>query len=240
MFSAQYALDEPLPLAEAAYDKTKLPAQWKAIGSIQTRNTGNIAQYIQPATGLCARSVKVSVNISGTEDLEQWLLDFDFFFVPNPYGPGRVARGALIWQQGLSKSIFDAIDVTGYDELLIIGHSAGGFLGALQAGQMVRDCPQYAARVTGYTFESPRVFDAEANAWFNRNFPRWYSVQNEDWDAVVHQAPQNLGFLTHGTPIRINSGMTFDLKQAHHLETGVRPGLVKLAQDAALQTGGKL
>lgn len=229
MFSAQYALDEPLPLAEAAYDQNKLPCQWSVLGDIQARNTGNVASYFDLKTGL----TKVSVNISGTEDLEQWLLDFDFFFVPNPYGPGRVARGFLIWQQGLSKSIFNAIDAAMYNELLMIGHSAGCSVAALQAAQMVRDCPQYVARVTGYTFEAPRVFDAESNAWFNRNFPRWYSVQNEDWDAVVHQAPQNLGFVTHGTPIRINSGMTFDLKQAHHLESGVRPGLLKLAQAEA-------
>lgn len=228
MFSPQYVLDSILPLAVASYGQEPYPAQWKVEGKIAPQNTGAVVQYSDLATG----KTTVAICVSGTEDLEQWRRDFDAVAMPNPYGAGRVHRGLCLWQQALRNSVWDAIYGVHYDELILIGHSAGGAIVVNMAMDIAKNAPEYASRVVGYTFESPKAGDAEFVADFNSKFPNWWRIQNVH--DIIPTAPPPPIYEHEGTTIWIDGGMpppeemSRYLHWTHGLMTGCKPGLEKL------------
>jgi hypothetical protein len=241
MFSPTYALNEILPVAEAAYDLTLMPDDLTVIAPIEPENFGDVVLRVDSATG--QRTVIVDICgtrsvIDGKPSAEQWLTDLDINMVPNPYGPGYLHRGFLNRTQAVHKSIWDAIDSVEYDALIIVAHSLGVSIGTDLALQIAEFKPQYAARVVGYLFEGPRVMDAVAAADFDSKFPNWWRIVNP-WDIVPNVPTSRMGFKHVGNEIRLPSQFNADVHYNHGLETGCRPGLVKLVQDAALQTGGK-
>ena len=229
-FSPQYCLTEPLPLSIASYDLSLLPAKWELLAKIEPEDFGGVVRYVD-STG----RVTVAVDVCGTRSKldgkpnpEQWLHDLDFLKVPNPFGPGMIHRGFLEYEQMIHESIWNAVDKVSYDALLLIAHSLGCSLATGFAAQLAKFRPEYAALVTGYLFESPRVFDREAATDFNAKFPNWYRIVNHG-DIVPQLPPQNLGFEHVGVEIPVYGGFEFSNPHvAHSLDSGVRPGLERL------------
>jgi predicted lipase len=217
MFSAQYVLDEPLPLMLAAYDLSLVPAGWDLLAKIEPQDFGFVAR----------KGFTVVVSICGTHTPDQWLHDFDAKPEENPWGPGRVHVGFMEEYLMVRASIWDAIDKVGYDQLLILGHSLGGPMANYCAIDIAKNAPQFASRIVGYTFEGPKPGDSEFIQDFNQKVPNWWRIQNiRD---IIPTLPPPPVFTEHeGTTIWVDGGHTLDVHVAHGLLTGVKPGLEKL------------
>ena len=219
MFSAQYVLDEPLPLIEAAYDLAPFLMDWELLGKIEPQDFGFVAR----------KGTTVVVSICGTHTPDQWLHDFDAVPEENPFGPGRVHVGFMEEYIAVRGSIWKVLETADYDQLMILGHSLGGPMANYCAMDIAENAPQFAAKVVGYTFEGPKPGDSEFVLAFNQRFPNWWRIQNiRD---IVPTLPPPPVFTEHeGTTIWIDGGHTLDVHVAHGLESGVKPGLLKLCQ----------
>lgn len=222
MFSAQYVLNEPLPLMVAAYDLSQIPKDWDLLAKIEPQDFGFIAR----------KGSTVVVSICGTHTPDQWLHDLDAVPEITMIGPGRVHKGFMEEYLNVGASIWSAIEKVGYDQLLILGHSLGGPMAVYCAADIAWNAPQFASRIVGYTFESPKPGDSEFVSDFNQKFPNWWQIQNER--DIVPTLPAPPIFVDHaGTTVWINGGHTTNLHVAHGLLTGVKPGLLKLVAGPA-------
>jgi predicted lipase len=219
LFDAKYTLDNILPLAETAYDLSKLPSGWTLKNTIQPSTFGFVAES----------HARIVIGYRGTEDENDWLHDFDDVIVDNPYGPGHVDLGFLQEYQKVRTSVVDAVTTMlsfkPYDEIIIVGHSLGAAMATL-CGADIRNLDS-TIKITGYTFESPRTGWLDFAHHFDTQLPTWWRISNK-WDIVPHVPSLLAGYVHVGTEININAGFTNDLHLAHGLETACRPGLMNL------------
>src|SRR5580693_1574564 len=127
VFSAKFALEVALPLAEAAYVPAKLPAGWEVISPIQPGDFGIVA--VQDKT--------VVVAFRGIQHEKEWLADLDAEIVKFPYGNGMVHKGFLGVYESIRPSVLQTLSKLAvsheFEELLFIGHSLGAALATLCA-----------------------------------------------------------------------------------------------------------
>ncbi len=210
-----------LPLAEAAYDLTQLPKDWKLLGSLQPDNFGFVA---------AATTGAVVVAFRGTKTEGEWMEDFDGLAVPNSYGQGMVHQGFQNQYTKLRASIFAAlraIDVPDLPEQLwITGHSLGAALAILCASDIALGSH---AKLL-YTWAGPRVGWHDYAGWFKTLPTETYRIVNE-WD-VVPRVPSVVNGYEHvGTEIAIDGGrpeIEHFLATAHNLQMSYGPGVARL------------
>jgi hypothetical protein len=218
-FNPAFALDTMLPLAEAAYDLSKLPKDWKLVAPIQPDNFGLVAQ---------ATTGAVIVAFRGTETKPEWLEDFDGLAVPNAYGQGMVHQGFQDRYKALRTSILAALAlVTLPAQLWVTGHSLGAALATLCASDI--QISELSKLV--YTWAGPRVGWHDYARWFATQDAETYRIVNE-WD-VVPRVPSAVNGYEHvGVEIPIDGGRPavdeHFLGHAHNLELSYRPGVEKL------------
>lgn len=215
MFSAQYVIDEALPLSVAAYDMN-LPAGWDLVARIEPSDFGYIAR----------NGTTAAVAFRGTESLDEWAHDADALLCYSSFGPGRLHHGFNQEYWAIRNSVWNALKFD-YEKLLIVGHSLGGPLANLCALDLAKWAPQFAARVVVYTFEGPKWGDREAVADYNQKYPVSWRIQNK-WDSIPPLPPPPVFGEHEGTTIWIDGGFTPNLHIAHGLLTGCLPGLKKL------------
>jgi len=216
-FYPQFALDTMLPLAEAAYDVTKLPAPWKLIATIQPDNFG----FVATSGSICA------IAFRGTETKGEWIEDFDGLAVPNQFGRGMVHQGFQDQYSKLRASILAAVaQVPLQGHLWITGHSLGAALAALCASDTT-----FADRnKTVYTWAGPRVGWHDYADWFNSQVTNCVRIVNE-WDVVPRVPPSAKGYEHFDLEALIDGGrpkLDADfLKTAHNLDLSYRPGVAR-------------
>ena len=222
-FDASFALNIMLPLAEAAYDVTKLPAGWKLVSTIQPASFGLVAV----SSDVCA------IAIRGTETRGEWLADFDGIAVPNRFGKGMVHQGFQDQYSAIRASILAAIPLTSA-RIWITGHSLGAALATLLASDIAL---AGRPRLT-YLWASPRVGWHDYADWFRTLPDPLYSIVNE-WDLVPHEPPVVNGYEHDGAEIRIDGGLPpmgeEFLKIAHNLELSYRLGIARLIASQQLK-----
>ena len=215
-FDLSLALNTFLPLAEAAYDLSKIPAGWKLISQIQTDHFGFVAKD---------ESGRVCISIRGTEKPLEWIEDFDALPVPDRLG--IVHQGFLIaWDKlrdsilaGVSSALSGAGTVT---RLLITGHSLGAALAVLCAAEFAQAQPLM------YTFAGPRVGFPDFADKYDTLVPETYRIVNK-WDIVPHLPSLLEGFKHVGHGVQVDGGSTVDVHAAHSLQLSYGPGLRKLS-----------
>lgn len=224
-FDPHFALSIMLPLAEAAYDLTKLPPGWKLIAPIEPADFGFIA-VSKRATVISFRGTEVH---SGESDPNrEWLEDFDGIAVPNKYGKGMVHQGFQDQYSALRPCLLQAIaQVPAELPLWITGHSLGGALAvSCQADFAPLDHP------LAYTWAGPRVGWHDFADWFKSLKLETYRIVNE-WDVVPRLPPAANGYEHVGQEILIDGGrpaLNVDFfKTAHNLELSYRPGIERYA-----------
>lgn len=214
MFDPKFALDVMLPLAEAAYDLSKLPKGWGLIAPIQPDNFGFVAQSSQA----------VIISFRGTEQDCEWREDFDALAVPNQYGKGMVHRGFQEQYSKIRASVIVALSKANtHLPLWITGHSLGAALATL--------CQADLAPVHDplcYTWAGPRVGWIDFANWFDSLNLECYRIVNE-WDLVPQVPPVLLGYKFQGQQILIDGGKPpleeDHFRIAHSLELSYRPGM---------------
>ena len=211
-FDPAYALNQILPLAEAAYDLSKLPPGWQLMSPIQPDNFG----FIASADGV------IVIAFRGTQTEGEWMEDFDALPVPNEYGEGAVHQGFQLQYKALRDSMVKVLKGSA-EPLAITGHSLGAALATLCAADFnrigwVREL---------YTWAGPRVGLDDFCTWMNPRVEKHYRIVNK-WDPVPHLPPFVNGYRHAGSYIGIDGGETSDWHVAHSLEKSYRPGLEKL------------
>jgi hypothetical protein len=226
-FDDQFALDTMLPLAEAAYDLTKLPKSWKLVAPIQPGNFGFVAV---DETGA------VVIAFPGTRTEGQWLEDFDGLAVPNAYGQGMVHQGFQNQYKALRASVLAALAQVNLlpatssaspFQIWITGHSLGASLATLCAS----DIALAGKSKLVYTWAGPRVGWHDYARWFATLGIQTYRIVNE-WD-VVPRVPSVVNGYEHvGAEIAIDGGRPETnehfLATAHSLQLSYGPGVARL------------
>lgn len=217
-FDPQFALNAMLPLAEAAYDLTKLPKSWTLVSTIEPGDFGFVAQ--------CSQAI--AVGIPGTRTEGQWLEDFDGLAVPNRYGKGMVHQGFQDQYALIRSSILAGIQKTTAGlPIWITGHSLGA---ALAISLQYDLAPVY--RTLCYTWAGPRQGWVDFANWFAGLKLECNRIVNE-WDVVPRVPSLVNGYKHVGFAVPIDGGRpAFGLdfaKTAHNLELSYRPGIQKLA-----------
>lgn len=218
-FDPQFALGTMLPLAEAAYDVSKLPSDWTLLATIQPDNFGFIAR--NQFGMLC-------VSFRGTETKGEWLEDFDGLAFPAKYGNGMVHQGFQDQYEKLRGSILPIADQAKCS-IWITGHSLGAALALLCQA----DLANQGFLPLAYTWAGPRVGWHDFAAWFQSLKLETNRIVNE-YD-IVPRVPSVVNGYEHvGLQVLIDGGRppldSEFLKTAHNLELSYRPGMEKLAQ----------
>jgi predicted lipase len=227
LFDPQFAYDTMLPLAEAAYDLTLIPAPWKLVAAIQPGDFGFIA---------VAGNIIV-IAFHGTETKGEWLEDFEGVAVPNRFGKGMVHQGFQDQYAAVRPSILFALAQVSLseasllrapDQIWITGHSLGASLATLCASDTAIAGGR--ANLT-YTFAGPRVGWHDYSGWFKQWWGPIFRIVNE-WDVVWHTPTALMGYEHVGSEVLIDGGRPkMDgefLRHAHNLQLSYRPGLAKL------------
>jgi predicted lipase len=217
-FDPQFALNTVLPLAEAAYNVTTLPAPWKLIATIQPDNFGFVASSPDA----------IVIAFRGTQTGPEWLEDFDALPVANQFGKGTVHKGFQDQYAKVRASVLAALaQVNLRSRLWITGHSLGGALATLCASDAaLAKCPKLT-----YTWAAPRSGWHDYADWFKTLPDPLFHIMNE-WDIVPHEPPAADGYEHAGSEVLIAGprppfGDQF-LKIAHNLELSYGPGVQKL------------
>lgn len=223
-FDPHFALDTILPLAEAAYDLSKLPSGWTLSAPIQPDNFGFIA-YSTEAVAVSIRGTEIHPEEPNPD--REWIEDFDGFAVPNQLGKGMVHQGFQNQYLKIRGSIIAELRKLNLElPVWITGHSLGAALAVLCQADLAP-----AFKTLAYTWAGPRVGWADFATWFGSLKIECYRVVNE-WDIVPHAPPEVNGFRDVGEKILIDGGRPRLDKQffgtAHSLELSYRPGVAKL------------
>ena len=209
---ANCALQVFLPLALSAYGRdvdVNPPEGWNFTSLIQPDNFGFVV----------SRPGETFIAFRGTETLNEWFEDFDFFAAKNRFGEGTVHHG---FQQAYERLRPSVLEAPKQRELWITGHSLGAALATICAGDLARA----GWKVTLCVFASPRVGLKDFAHWFNRTIPQSCRVANL-WDPVTHAPSFIHGYQHCGHELLVNGGFTTKLGVAHSLDS-YRKGLEKI------------
>lgn len=225
-FDLQFAINDALPLAIAAYDPTKIPSDWKLVTKIEPQDFGFVATRINTITG----KKELVIAYCGTRDALQWMHDFDELVIPFPYGAGHAHLGMLQEYMSVRASVWAAIPAD-VEQIYIVAHSLGASMGSYCALDIANNMPNRPP-IAGYTFEGPRCGWFDFANDFDTKVSTWYRIVNR-WDVVPCFPDPLIGYRHVGTAININGGLTFDLRTAHSLTLSCAPGLAALAAKSA-------
>ncbi len=181
-----------------------------------------------PVFGFVAKGPgAVFVSFRGTETPEEWLCDFEAIPTGCEIGSGTVHAGFQIVYEVIRDSALAGLHgaLTPGDQLLVTGHSLGAALALLFAD----DAFSITQKIQVCTFAGPRIALNDFVATYNKNLPDTTRVVNR-WDIVPNvpvPAPPSCLYEHVQTPLPIDGGFTFDLKQAHSLPLSYLPGLKK-------------
>ncbi|HZQ17214.1 MAG TPA: lipase family protein [Terriglobales bacterium] len=180
---------------------------------------------------------RLVVAFRGTEFIHDWMDDFDF--IPAPYAPvpgrGTVHQGFQLVYLAIRDNLIALLNQhsSGFNEILITGHSLGGALCALAAVDIV-NVNQTLAPVV-YTWAEPRVGHDDFVNFYNTHVNICYRIVNV-WDVVPHLPPEIAGYQHEGSQVTIDSGFSLDVVHNHVLATGYVPGMAKWNQDHPVQS----
>lgn len=251
-FSASYARDVVLPLAQAAYTVMSGAAPTLPAGFTQTAlitadpahlatlSDQHPAQAMAKDTdifglmGHDTASGTAFVSFRGSADVADWIADFDF--LPAPYRPvaasagfGQVHAGFQDVYHCVRGSIAANLPAAtaGCHSLLITGHSLGAALAVLAApdvaGSMLAG-PSRSIEPRLTTFGGPRVGLPDFAAAFNAAIECCYRVVNFlDIVPLVPPSP----YVHVGAEIAVDSGGAIDIGWRHSL-AGYHAGLSTL------------
>ena len=190
-FDAQFALSTIVPLAQTAYDPAFLPKgnvvsnlpPWEIVAKIEPENFGYILRGAIVRDGVLLTIVAIA--FAGTRDEEQWLRDLDARPVPALYGgQGNVHRGFQNQYSIIHTSLWAGLHGLYYDELWIIGHSLGGALAILAAGELRARKPKV------WTLEGPRTAFFDWAPFFDQAITECWCICN--WRDVIWHLPGSL------------------------------------------------
>lgn len=205
--------DALLPLARASYlpylhpdGNYVTPEHWEVIGVIQPNNFGIVFQDA---------SHNIVVAFRGTQNLKEWLKDFDALVVANKYAPGGVHAGIQRIYTSVRVSVAHLIQVAlgkGRGIIYFIGHSLGGALAVIAADDNMGLEPYVV------TFEAPRVLWFNGAEYFKLHCQNAYQIENIQ-DGVPHLPHTLAGYRNWGTQVLIDSGFTDSREVAHSLDS---------------------
>jgi len=141
---------------------------------------------------------KCFVIVRGTQNINNWVTDFNLPLVTNPYGKGKIHRGFLAVMQKIEGTpsyntlMDDCFKANWY--IGFTGHSLGGAVATLAALQFHNRHNTYDNYHLA-TFGSPRVgnyyFQQDFLAGLSRKGNRYESVKSDttSWLGLVHTSP---------------------------------------------------
>jgi triacylglycerol lipase len=152
-------------------------------------------------------SGQIVIAIRGTDDISEWLIDFEF-----PLTPFLPISGAGLVEYGFL-SVFSTLtfvdpngkpfDLTAYlksalasnpkTEIIIEGHSLGGPIACMLALVTADGNTALKNATTVYTFASPAPGDDAFASFYNSNAPQTNRIWNP-WDLVPSAPPASFGY----------------------------------------------
>jgi triacylglycerol lipase len=264
-FSALFAHDVLLPIAEAAYlpalAADSLPAGYAVVGPITVsplRFAALAAENLQSTAPHLAlmqairqsgdtfgwvlenlQEHTVVAAFRGTASAADWLHDLDFLAAG--YEPvkdfGAVHQGFQAVYKLLRESLFAQMhrSTQNFTRLIVTGHSLGAALSELAAPDLLRN-GGFACVPEVQNFAGPRVGHSDFARNFNAQIPGCFRIVN-NWDIVPHLPPPLALFEHVGVAARLDCGFTLDARLAHSLEKSYAEGLTKLLHRVTLQAG---
>jgi triacylglycerol lipase len=167
---------------------------------------------------------KVVFSFAGTEDFQEWLVDFDAFGLhPHPV-LGYIHVGFWNNIQGALDYMVQFLKDNPQTEWYLTGHSKGGGEDTLAgAGMKLRG---YAPTAI-FSYEPPKV-GMDKLAEFMADVPRYYTrTYNKHGTDEVTAVPMGFGWYHYGTCVRLRVPDDFDIV-AKHKKQGVLAGLAAL------------
>ncbi|MDT5319685.1 MAG: triacylglycerol lipase [Mycobacterium sp.] len=243
-FDALFTRDVALPLALAAYtvmdgSPPALPSGYAQTAPIQADDAALSAMADpHPAVAAMTKNTNVFglmgrdagtrtafVSFRGTQDLADWLQDFDA--VPENYAPiagfGQVHDGFQDVYQLVRGNIAANLTTAcaDCDQILVTGHSLGAALAVLAAPDIVSKMPPNTIEPRLITFAGPRVGLPDFATAFNAAIESCFRVVNF-LDIVPHVPPAP--YVHVGAEIDVDSGGPIDVIDRHSLDA-YRAGL---------------
>jgi triacylglycerol lipase len=176
---------------------------WNLDGRYQLRSAITLRSEVtsskDEALGFVAqRDNTVFVVFRGTQTNQDWLADFNFPQMSDPFiGQGAIATGFFHWydlckdeaRQGVQDAVDAAADATAL-HVVVTGHSLGAALAVLASANLATVLAARGAgnvpRLSMYSFAGPRVGSVEFAAAFNRLVTdAWRVVNTEDLVTIV-------------------------------------------------------
>ncbi|ORW97396.1 lipase family protein [Mycolicibacter terrae] len=249
-FSASYARDVVLPLAQSAYTVMSGAAPTLPPGFTQTALIQSDPAHLSalpdqhPAKAMAKNTTifglmghdtasgTAFVSFRGSADVADWIADFDF--VPAVYAPvsgfGQVHAGFQDVYACVRQSVIANLPAAaeGCETILITGHSLGAALAVLAAPDIARTVldgsPPRAIEPRVTTFGGPRTGLPDFAAAFNAAIECCYRVVNFlDIVPLVPPSP----YVHVGAEIAVDSGGAIDVGWRHSL-AGYHAGLSAL------------
>lgn len=244
-FDVTFALNTMLPSAAAAYTAMsttdpallKLPPTYTLAGLLQA-DPAKVQAEVMAATssqqsmvhemladsyifGLVAKNAAgdtAIVSFRGTQDVEDWLADFDALLAPYGWGPGFVHMGFQLVYRHVRDSLANLLTTAcaGCESIWVTGHSLGSALAVLSAVDIATKI-RPASTPMLYTFAGPRTGAPDFAASFNIAAPVCYRVVNR-WD-IVPNVPLPPAFEHVGTSEEVDGGFSLDVEYSHRLTT---------------------
>ena len=191
-----------------------LPAGYSLVATLYADDiTDDVPDY--KVFGFIARNGSaVVVAIRGTEDLLEWIKDFDLILVPFPYADAGDAEQGFngfystfrTGNTSTSPRVIDAISQLVADgsvqSLWIAGHSLGGALVTMLALDLAAN--KVYVNPVAYTFGSPRVGDKVFAGMYDNLVASSWRIANLN-DIVPQLPPQFAGFVHVDAEVPINS-----------------------------------
>lgn len=204
-FDASLALTRFLPLARAAYDLSRLPADFTLIGRIEPTDFGFVS--------IDTEAQIIQISFRGTEHPLEWAEDFDALPVACEHGAGTVAQGFQLAYNSIRLSVLTLLEAAKEKvpvqvpslklKLEITGHSLGAELAVLCAGDITSDLFDLSV----HTFAGPKGGKQDFVSTFNPRVPSCYRIVNR-WDVVPHGLPS---FYHVGQEESVDGGFPFAL-----------------------------
>lgn len=119
----------------------------------------------------------VLVSFRGTKEMGDWLTNLNLIRAAVAYG--EVHRGFLSAFNDVSQTLRNLVDQAGASgkRVWVTGHSLGGALSTILAGERLNDLPIHGV----YTFGQPRVVNRRAQAYFRESYAgRYFRFVNDD------------------------------------------------------------
>ena len=193
--SSSFRWDAALSCALAsklAYSGSADVAAWQSGWGLQS------IQFLEAVDTQCFVAIAsdiVLIAFRGTENVADWIADFNALRVTRPYG--KVHRGFYHAFNDVRSSLEAVLAPVRNRRLIVTGHSLGGALATVAAAEWLQD--NSFAPAAAFTFGQPRVGDSQVAKFINSSFGDRYSRFVNDDDIVPRVPPgySHVGKLFH-------------------------------------------